>query len=188
MASDAFHRLLRTSTWTALAEVGPDEALLRVNPAFALQVERPAEALLGTPFTDHLATPDAERFRAWMAGERLPVEPVLVNLVSGRGVPFTLRCLVEPTVAGMLLVGEPTTESDRPAAEEIMRVNNELATMARERGRRERELEKLRARLEAALEELKTSYWHLQIFVSHGYCPECAAAYFRYHGLGAPEP
>jgi cysteine sulfinate desulfinase/cysteine desulfurase-like protein len=59
-------------------------------------------------------------------------------------------------------VGEPDVGGDRGVVEELVQLNNELATMARERARRERELERTRQRLQAALEELETSYWHLK--------------------------
>ena len=50
---------------------------------------------------------------------------------------------LDATHQAVQIVGEPEPEEDGLSSSELIRLNNELATMARERGRRERELERV---------------------------------------------
>lgn len=54
------------------------------------------------------------------------------------------------------------TEDDLTAAEQLMRLNNEMATMVRERTREKRELEQAQARLESAMDDLRVTCGHLE--------------------------
>lgn len=216
MIEDLLDRFLASANQIALLDVRRDGSILAVNPAFAAFVQAPGEQLLDAAVEGFLTAGQVQRVEQWLSGSRLPDAPVLINFAAVDGTPFTLRCLVERSSDGLRLLGETEAELDRPAADELMKLNNELAVMARERARRERELERIRDELEEALEDLRTSYWHLQkiqevlpicmgcgkiktsgaqwatvadylreneIFLSHGYCPQCASDYETRHGL-----
>jgi hypothetical protein len=116
----------------------------------------------GAPVTDFMTVSNAALVDGWLQRGDFPDDRVRLNFVSGSSAPFTLECLVEQEPEGWRIVGEPDVRGDRGVVEEMVQLNNELATMARERARRERELERTRQRLQAALDELETSYWHLK--------------------------
>ncbi|MEX0891149.1 MAG: PAS domain-containing protein [Gemmatimonadota bacterium] len=161
MRADLLIRLLNASSNIACLETDANGDLTYVNPAFAAHVGRDTAELQGQPVFEVLAAADATLVRGWLS-DSVPADPVELNFTSPEGSPFTLRCVVERSAEHMRIVGEPNSVGDRAAAAEIMRVNNEFATMVRELARRERELERTRGELETALTELQTSYWHLQ--------------------------
>ena len=162
---DLFERLIDASATLEWAVVDEGGAIVEVNGAFAGHVGTAVDELAGRPLAEFLPDPDAGRLRGWLGEVGPPPDPVRVNFVTTSGVPYTLRCLIgrsgEP-VPGLRIVGEPETEGDRTAAEELLRLNNELATLARERARQQRELERTKRKLSDAFEELRTSYWHLR--------------------------
>jgi heme-degrading monooxygenase HmoA len=79
----------------------------------------------------------------------------LLNFVDADHCPFTLVCRLDVRPDGFLLMGEPPLQSNDTTQEEMLRLNNELAVLSRENVRRGRELER-------AMEELKTTTWHLK--------------------------
>jgi PAS domain-containing protein len=209
--------VIRSSRVLAWARIGPDGTLLDGNRTLAHLVGIPEGELPGRPFEALLADDDRESVRRTLAEEVPPGpgERFLANFVSVRHEVHTLRCALFADGADRVLVGEPDVEEDRAVAEELLRLNNELSVLSRENIRRSRELEAARGDLEATLEELESSYWHLrkiqevlplcmgcgkmktgtsewtslvdylkehEIFVSHGYCPSCAAAFEREAG------
>lgn len=212
-----FERLLATATTIESVEVDDDGGILAANPAFARRVGVPMESVLGRPLTDFVATHEIEKVRDWWRRPAsLPEGPTPVSFVTACGDPYTLRCLVEPRTSGARIVGEIDAQGDRTAAQELMRLNNELSALSRENTRRRRELERAQKELAAAHEDLATSYWHLrkiqeviplcmrcgrvktgaaswetlvdylgqsEIFLSHGYCPVCAATLMEEMGL-----
>lgn len=162
MHGDLLQRLLETTSTTEYVSVAADGRIVAVNGAFARHVGRSSDQLVGEPLAEFLTATDASRLRGWLDGDAIPDERESINFVTASGEPFTLLCLIDREDGHLTLLGEPDTSGDRTAAEELMRLNNELATVARERARRERELERTRRELEAAIEELETSYWHLK--------------------------
>ena len=215
MTSALFERLLAASSSIEAVTLDVNGEVKAANSAFADHAGLSGSELQGRTFSEFLTAPDADRVKQWLI-ESPPTDPVQLNFVTADGTPYTLRCLVERGEDRLWIIGEPDVAGDRTAADELMRLNNELATMARERARRERELERTRQKLQAALDEIETSYWHLQkiqevlplcmqcgkvktdearwqtvadylreneIFLSHGYCPGCAEAVLREHGL-----
>ncbi len=209
-------RFLDAATSTAALRVDAEGGIVSANTAFAGYVGVRRDDIPGRPAAAFLTEPDGERLGRWLAGATLPDDPVLLNFVALSDSPFTLRCVVGWDHGRLLLLGEPDAAADAAAADELMRLNNELSTMARERARRQRELDRTRRELEATLEELETSYWHLQkiqevlpvcmqcgkvktvdlewqsvidylkandVFLSHGYCPDCADTVLREAGL-----
>ncbi|MEX2048668.1 MAG: PAS domain-containing protein [Gemmatimonadota bacterium] len=216
MTDDFLPRLLKASAVTHYVELSRDGTVTDANAAFAGHMQASREEILGLPLRGFLTEAAVERFGSWLQNEQPPQDPVRVDFASTSGALFTLNCLLARRGDRLMVVGEPDSTGDAKAAGELMRLNNELATMARERARREKLLEKTRHDLEHALEELQTSYWHLQkvqevlpicmgcgkikgdkanwqtladylkdneIFLSHGYCPSCEAAFLAEHGL-----
>lgn len=181
---------------------------MEANTALAHHLDVPRERMIGAPVTDYLASGQAARLDAYRDDEGASHDLVRIHFADSTGAPLTLNCLVRQREGGLLIVGEPEHVDDRLAVSEMLRLNNELSTMARESARRERELDRTRQELEKTLEELRTTYWHLkrvqevlpicmgcgkvksdeaswetvadylkanEIFLSHGYCPTCAA-------------
>lgn len=155
-------RLLRDSVSTVLVELGPDGDVAHANQAFALHVGVAVEAIIGRPLTEFLAVSETDRVMRWIGGASPPDDFVRINFSGSEGTPFTLRCVLEHRDGHLRLAGEPEAEDGSAAADEMMRLNNELATLARERARSQRALEHARVELQQALDELQTSYWHLQ--------------------------
>lgn len=162
MASSIFERLLRDSVSTVLVALDSDGDVADTNRAFAVHAGLSVEAIVGRPLTEFLAASETDRMKQWIGGAPLPDDFVRINFAGAEGSPFTLRCLLERHDGRLRLAGEPEAEDGRAATDEMMRLNNELATVARERARNQRELERARDELERTLEELQTSYWHLQ--------------------------
>ncbi|MBD3292951.1 MAG: hypothetical protein GF393_08515 [Armatimonadia bacterium] len=128
----------------------------------------------------------------------------------------TLQCRVWRSEGLTLVLGEREAEDSARLQRELMDLNNEFVVKSRELTRRQRELEHARAKLQGALDELETSYWHLRklqevlpicmecgkvkradstwenvvdylqrnaLFLSHGYCPDCAGAMMDQYGI-----
>lgn len=162
MAFSIFERLLRDSAGTVLVELNPDGDVTDTNRAFADHAGLAVEAVVGRPLTEFLPASETDRMEQWIGGAPLSDDFVRINFAGAEGSPFTLRCLIERHDGRLRFVGEPEAEDGRAATEEMMHLNNELATMARERARNQRELERAQFQLEQTLEQLQTSYWHLQ--------------------------
>ncbi|HSJ08815.1 MAG TPA: hypothetical protein VK928_02850 [Longimicrobiales bacterium] len=75
---------------------------------------------------------------------------------------YTLRCIVGRRDERLVLVGEAADARADDTTQELLRVNNEFATLTRELARKSRELERTHAELSATLQDLETSYWHLR--------------------------
>jgi signal transduction histidine kinase len=58
---------------------------------------------------------------------------VLLNFYDAQGAPFTVECHVDPRPDGFTLLAEPTVSRERRVEEELFRLNNEWAVVARER-------------------------------------------------------
>ena len=161
--SALLERLLDASRTVESLKVDSDGRVTAVNVAYARHHGAPADHIVGQPLDALLAEHEAERVLAWCRGiTGPPSDGAPVSFVSAQGEPYTLWCHVECAPDGALIVGEPDVEADAPATDELLRLNNEMATLARENVRRRREAEQAHAQLAEALEELRTSYWHLQ--------------------------
>lgn len=196
----------RVSRSLVAVSVGQDRKVIDANPGFAEAVGLEMEELLGRAAEDFIPQGGWEHLEELLA--RKPGSPpALISLLDRHGHPFTLHATVAPTSDGFALVGEVPAGEARSLSEHLQRLNNELSTLARERARQERKYRDLSETLQAALDELDRSYWHLkkiqeavpicmgcsrlkgdgsnwqtltdylrdnQIFLSHGYCPDCA--------------
>ncbi len=159
---DMLDRLLESSDTISAVTIDPGGRVRAINAAFARLSDLPREDVIGEPVTGLLTDSDVAIFERWLQDDTVPDDRVRLNFVGASSAPFTLDCLVAREGGGWRIVGEPDGRGDHSVVEELMQLNNEFATMARERARRERELERTRQRLQAALDDLETSYWHLK--------------------------
>ena len=102
--------------------------------------------------------------RDLLRGER-PVprgEPLLLNFVDSRHTPFTLDCRCDVQPGYFVLIGEPPGVTAGAAPEDWLGMNNQLAVLARENARQNKELTATKRELEHALADLSDSHWHLK--------------------------
>lgn len=175
----------------------PDGTVRVANRTAAGRAGVRAEALAGRNLAELLSEDDRATFPERLAaggGE------LLLNFAGRDGGVYTLACRLDVDAGGFVLVGTIPAETYGALEGELLRLNNELAVLARERARRARELQE-------ALAEVERSHWLLEKvgevlpiclscgkvrsgsdwqevadflrrharFLSHGYCPACAA-------------
>ena len=159
-------RLLRVllESFVSLQRLAVDAegTIVAANEQLAGQLGVALDRLRGRAVGDFLAAADARLVADWAAGGSLPDAPTLLNFVDSSQRLFTLRCAVARHGDRLELVGESTDAGPVQLADELMRVNNDFATMTRELARRGRELERTHGQLAVKLEELESSYWHLR--------------------------
>jgi heme-degrading monooxygenase HmoA len=161
--------------------------------------------IVGQPLWRWLVAADAAWLRALVAqGPTAPSARRRLNFVKGaQQVPYTLDCSIEVEPGGFALAGEPPHQEEAVLRDQLLELNNELATALREK-------ERARRALQAAAEELDRSHWHLKkiqemlpicmhcgkvrtaearwesvaeylkknsLFLTHGCCPDCLAAH-----------
>lgn len=154
-------RFLAVSRTLVRVAVDPDGSVRDVSPALRRRLGLPPGLVPGAPVDSILAPGERERLSAWLAGD-VPTGPVSLGLLTARGVSVPTRCVVAGGEDGVELLGELESPADLGGVEELTRLNNELAVLARERARQGRALERARDRAEATLSELETSFWHLR--------------------------
>jgi hypothetical protein len=156
-----------------LLELSADGAVVRWNEA-----ARRAHAPLaeGTPVARLLAANSALLLRAAMEEARTrPVGGLLLTFSDGERFAFSLSCRVRWAGAACLLFGEPMAHRETQVARELMELSSELARITRERA-------KVAAELNAAMEALRTSHWHVKRIQE--FLPICAQC----HRVPAGEP
>lgn len=152
----ALAKFLAESRTVHLLVAAPDGTVRLCNAALARQLKiAPAEVV--TRFVWDLVTEqDAQTMRRRISEGRVqPPGKFLLNFVDADHCPFTLECRLEVQPDYFLLFGEVPQRTNEAGQEEMLRLNNELAVLSREHARRGKELER-------ALQELKTSHWHLK--------------------------
>lgn len=154
-AAHLFRRLLRMSRAVEYLELYPDGTIICTNEALARHVGAGTADLEGQDIAAFLTETNAAMVRAWAAGEALPEEPQLLNFVDAGRQPYTLRCTVAHDGDRLILIGEADAEGQRVTAEQLLKLNNEFATMTRELTRRTRELEQTRQDLARTREEVR---------------------------------
>ncbi len=192
---------LAASRTVALLRIDAEGTLTPANPAAAELIARlPCDDRRTATADACFTEPDARRIRLWLErGEGPQSQPVLLNVVDADGAPASYRSWLEPCDGGLWMIAEPTAGGDPHREDEWLRLNNELAALARESARRGRELRR-------TLDDLERSYWLIRKvhevlpicmecgrvkgdetgwqdvvdflrqhsrFLSHGYCPEC---------------
>ena len=158
----------------------PDGRIRLTNRALAERLGRDVAALAGAPIWDSLGEKDAATLRAALAhGARARNSRMLLNFYDVQGAPFTVECQVDPQPHGFTLLGEPPASRDQRVAEELFRLNNEWAVVARERAQ-------TAARAQAAQGEAELrgrAKDHLLAAVSHDLRTPLSAVVHALHGL-----
>lgn len=178
-----------------------------VNRALTDALGTHPEELLGKPVWPFLPPSDQQILRERLdAASRSPRERFTLNFAPIGAMPVSLTCQLDLQPGRFVLLGEPAA-GNAQSGQQLVQLNNELATVARERARESKELARARAELQQVHDELKGSYWHLRkiqevlpicmecgkvkvgeakwdsvvdylkknsLFLSHGYCPDCA--------------
>ncbi len=137
-----------------------DGVVTECNQAMATLLQLDARHVTGKPVHELLTEADAATLRAYL--EQKDVSELLLNFVDTTQAPHSLRCQIGATEDELLLFGEPVHERERALQQQLLELNNSLTVMTREKARQAKALEQARAKLEATLEELDTSYWHLR--------------------------
>lgn len=208
-----FDALIETSETVEFVEIAADGLITRANSAFCRHIG--SDALVGEPIISLMPHRDGELVTRWLK-DAAPVASARLNFVGRDQMPYTLCCVFGKTEAGLQIIGEPDRRADEASASQLAALNNELAVLSREHARRGKDLQHANDRLQAALADLETSYWHLrrvqevlpicmkcgdlkteehkwqsvtdyfrehEIFMSHGYCPECFETVIAEFGL-----
>ena len=159
------------STYVMLVNAESDAVVLNHALADRLGISRAAgPAPLSTLFANDEAAELAERIAQLRAeGRRGITEAFLLNMVNASGSPFTLQCRVDAQRRYALIVAECAEGPDDRLRDELLRTNNQLAVLAREREAARHALERARDALAqlneeqaVTLEALESSYWHIQ--------------------------
>ena len=162
-AAPVVARYLTASRTVHLLVAAPDGTIRSANPAMAASLGVPEAELVGRPVWGLLTDHDAAllRHRAGR-GDRNYEEPLLLNFVDASHSPFTLECRCDVQPGYFVLVGEPPGVTAGAAHEDWLGMNNQLAVLARENARQNKELQQAKRELEAALSDLRDSHWHLK--------------------------
>ena len=98
-----------------------------------------AEAPRGAIVYDYLTAPDAAVVQAivgeWLTGQQRPSRSVHLNFCEVNGEPFTLACTVAMYPDGCLILGEPVHGDEQRLQRQLIELNEELASLARDRQR-----------------------------------------------------
>jgi signal transduction histidine kinase len=129
-----FARVLEETKTLYYLHADPQGTILACSTAWEDLLGLPRSSLAGQPLWRHLPEADAEALRRHIGETRLG-ESFLLNVCDSSGHPHTLRCHLDARPTGFVLVGEPAYTEMRELQEELISLNNELAVLARERGR-----------------------------------------------------
>jgi heme oxygenase (mycobilin-producing) len=154
-------RLLDSSASLCLLAADPAGVVQFCSPALLARLGRSADGVVGHEISSLLTEDDGAALREHLDGSR-PDGRMLLNFVDGRQAPFTLDCLVAVQPNGLTVLGEPPARRDDESATELMRLNNDFATLSREHARKSRELARAHAEIERVLADLKSSHWLLK--------------------------
>ncbi len=179
-AAPAFGRWFEEAGTSCAALLSADALTCTPNQALAARLDMsgasaPLARLLANDEADELA----EKIGALRcAGRRGIEEDLLLNFVSAAHSPFTLRCRLDVQPEYVLLFGEATDREEDRLRDQLIRTNNQLAVLAREREQQRQELATAHAalgvshsELTAAHEELDSSNWHIR--QTQGVLPMC---------------
>lgn len=199
-------RMIREGTSIHIAIVDGEGRIARANPAFAGAIGRDPT---GLELDALLTAGSRQALRANVASER--AEPVVLQFLPPGGAPLSLRAFARRLPAGLAIVAEPPWDDHRALEAQLLALNAELAVLSRESTRQARLLEKTNRELHEAHWHLEKISEVLPIcmschrvrtgkdtwedaaaflarhsdFLSHGYCPRCAAKLAAESG-GAP--
>ncbi|MEO8259267.1 MAG: PAS domain-containing protein [Acidobacteriota bacterium] len=194
-AASLFAAFLAHSTDTCCLVVSAEGTIVSCNNAFNALVDQRQAGAVGLPVADFLTAPDAASIGRWAGAGREPrSSPILLNFLGLNGMPFTRRCHIDSHGGQLVIIGEPDRGADAAMQLLLIDLNNRLTVAVRENARQKRELEQTHWHLKkigellpicvqcgrvdtgaATWEELHTFLQDQGGFLSHGYCPACAA-------------
>jgi signal transduction histidine kinase len=116
-----------------LVQIAGEGTIVAANRAFAAHVGGD-QSVLAQPLWRYLTEPDVKRLRAILGGAR-GEERTNLNFTDPDGAPFTLECVIRVAADGALIVGEPFYDEERRLQRQLLSLNEELATLARDRQR-----------------------------------------------------
>ncbi len=125
------------------------------NTACAAALKVDADTLLGQPIWDCLVAADAQALRGQLhTGKRVLHEKRLINFVDRDRAPYSVEAHIDIQPGYFVLIGERPLRQEAALQEEMLRLNNELATISRENIRKSRALGKALAELKEAQSQL----------------------------------
>jgi signal transduction histidine kinase/heme-degrading monooxygenase HmoA len=134
---------------------GADGTIEACSKACAGALKVDADALLGRPIWDYLTAVDAQSLRDQLdSGKRLLQEKRLINFVDKDLAPYSIEAHIDVQPGYFVIIGERPLRQEASLQEEMLRLNNELATLSRENIRKSRALEKALAELKEAQSKL----------------------------------
>ncbi|MFW5868558.1 MAG: hypothetical protein ACOCX2_12115 [Armatimonadota bacterium] len=212
---------IKESASTLFMVARTDGLLEYANPGARALLGLAKDGEEGRGLWDLLTEAEVERVREVIEDGIDGVKLRTINFVSSEGLPETLACRMWMHDGRVAILGESDQSEALELRQKLIETNNEHVVNSRELTRRTRELEHARERLQAAVEELENSYWHLKkiqevlpicmgcekvktsdatwedvvdylqqnaLFLSHGYCPDCAEKMIdQYHMTGEKE-
>lgn len=150
-AAPLLAEFLRNSGNVHLIAASTDGTILASNLSFALGVGRTIDEINGSQLWDYLVTADADMLRKKIAqGERSLAETILLNFSGSDNAPYSMVCKVDVQPDGFIVIGERPSKQEENLQQELLQLNNELATLSRENVRKKRELEKALIKLKEA--------------------------------------
>lgn len=111
-----------------------DGTVLYANEGFAHHLGTTPAALLGRSIFSCLTDSDADLLRLGLAGAKT-TNLLRLNVCDTAGNPMTLACVVRVTPVDCTIVGEPEFEHERAMHQQLLAVNEDLASIARDRHR-----------------------------------------------------
>ena len=155
--------MLRRGRESVFLTAARDGVVLTCNAAFAELLMRPESEVVGRPLSAFLPEDDAAALRRRIDDGRRDFEAsFLLNFVDAGHSPLTLVCRIDIQPRYVVLFGEAPRPKNQQAQEELLQMNNQLAVLSRENARKNKELERAKAELAEALEDLRASHWHLR--------------------------
>ena len=132
----AIARYLERTRVVHVIRLGLDGTVLFANDASGALFGVSARDVIGTSVFLRLTEADADRLRGILSGEPIPDESLLLNFCGdAHGDPTTLVCQLHRTPEDCLILAEPAYESDRDLQHQLIAINEDLATLARQRHR-----------------------------------------------------
>lgn len=178
-----------------LLAAGLDGTILSCSPALQAAFQSPG--LVGSCLWERMVESDARKLQHKIHGGNLDPAPFLCNFTALNSHPFSLQCKIDLQPGAFLLIGEEPVTAGRSLSDELLELNNLLATMTRENARQNKLLDQARqahwhlkkiqenlpiclkcSKVKTGLEQWDPLVNYLREnsdFLSHGYCPDCQA-------------
>uniref|UniRef100_A0A7C4RQB6 diguanylate cyclase n=1 Tax=Desulfatirhabdium butyrativorans TaxID=340467 RepID=A0A7C4RQB6_9BACT len=136
--------------------------VLEINTCFADLLKRKPETVKGHPFSEFLTDPDARMIKERLAS-RIPPESCgfLLNVVDADLAPQTLQCWeICLSRDQRLILGELPEHRCHLLQQELLELNNQLATLSRETARQKKELARALEERDAAYRKMAEMAFH----------------------------